>query len=76
MSDLVFTCTQTGDLPVHDAADTGHLEVVKYLLDVQPDMVSVEGRSELRNLLNCNDHESISKECAPLANECRRVRMG
>ncbi|XP_065188557.1 uncharacterized protein LOC135819301 isoform X2 [Sycon ciliatum] len=35
----------TGDLPVHDAADTGHLEVVKYLLDVQPDMVSVEGRN-------------------------------
>ncbi|XP_065194533.1 uncharacterized protein LOC135825830 isoform X2 [Sycon ciliatum] len=32
-----------GDLPVHDTAWKGHVEVVKYLLDLQPDTISVKG---------------------------------
>ncbi|XP_065188488.1 uncharacterized protein LOC135819246 [Sycon ciliatum] len=33
-----------GNFPVHKAASYGHLKVVKYLLDIQPDMVSVKDR--------------------------------
>ena len=44
MSCFVFTCTQYSDLPVHRAADNGHLDVVKYLVDLQPDTVSVKDK--------------------------------
>ena len=36
------TFTQNGDLPVHLAAWNGHLELVKYLLDLQPDTISAK----------------------------------
>ena len=36
---MCVTCTQDGDIPVHRAAFGGHLEVVKYLLDLQPNMI-------------------------------------
>ena len=42
MSELVFTCTQAGEIPVHGAASGGHLEVVKYLLELQPETVSAK----------------------------------
>ena len=34
--------TQYDDLPVHNAACEGHLELVKYLLDLQPDTISAK----------------------------------
>ena len=40
---MCVTCTQDSDLPVHLAAWKGHVEVVKYLLELQPDMISVKG---------------------------------
>ena len=39
---MCATCTQSGDLPVHNAASKGHLEGVKYLLNVQPDTISAK----------------------------------
>ena len=39
---MCVTCTQDGDLPVHRAAYKGKLDVVKYLLDLQPDTISVK----------------------------------
>ena len=39
---MCVTCTQVGDLPVHHAAWNGKLDVVKCLLDLQPDTISVK----------------------------------
>ena len=39
---MCVTCTQYGNLPVHRAAFGGHLELVKYLLDLQPDTISAK----------------------------------
>ena len=39
---MCVTCTQHGNLPVHRAAFGGHLELVKYLLDLQPDTISAK----------------------------------
>ena len=39
---MCVTCTQNGEIPVHYATDKGHLEVVKYLLDLQPDTISAK----------------------------------
>ncbi|XP_065195364.1 uncharacterized protein LOC135826691 [Sycon ciliatum] len=36
-----------GDLPVHSSASEGHLEVVKYLLELQPDTISVQDSNGL-----------------------------
>ena len=39
---MCVTCTQDGGLPVHYAAYNGKLDVVKYLLDLQPDTIAVK----------------------------------
>ena len=39
---MCVTCTQRGYLPVHCAAHNGKLDVVKYLLDIQSDTISVK----------------------------------
>ena len=39
---MCVTCTQRGYLPVHLAAHNGKLDVVKYLLDIQSDTISVK----------------------------------
>ena len=39
---MCVTCTQRGELPVHLAAYNGKLDVVKCLLDLQPDTISVK----------------------------------
>ena len=39
---MCVTCIQEGDLPVHCAAYNGKLDVVKCLLDVQSDTISVK----------------------------------
>ena len=39
---MCVSCTQAGDLPVHLAACKGKLDVVKYLLDLQRDTISVK----------------------------------
>ena len=40
---MCATYTQDGNLPVYCAAASGHLELVKYLLDLQPETISVNG---------------------------------
>ena len=65
MSELVFTCTQLGQIPVHHAAFGGHLEVVKYLLELQPKTVSAEDNVS-RAIFG---HECITQACATLAND-------
>ena len=39
---MCVTCIQTGGLPVHLAARNGKLDVVKCLLDLQSDTISVK----------------------------------
>ena len=39
---MCVTCTQDGDLPVNRAAWSGKQDVVKCLLDLQPDTISVK----------------------------------
>ena len=39
---MCVTCTQEDSLPVHMAARNGKLDVVKCLLDLQPDTISVK----------------------------------
>ena len=41
---MCVTCAQGGNLPVHLAALKGHVEVVKYLLELQPDTLSVKDK--------------------------------